>query len=147
MNGAVILDYLNAFGVLEHLQKRPPANWLCYGPKPVKQAAGVVVWLRPRGYYHYQTLTLFGVWTAVQDESIVVMAGTHTLTYAQPFYNAEAYFHAIRQDYERHYGRVTTPPAQPVWQAVYEASQRLTLRRELEAAVLAWREAQTAPEG
>lgn len=121
-----ILDDINAFGAVEWLVDNPPADWLVYGPKPLRSA--VVVWMRPTGYYNYRTLTLFGVWLA----DGVISVGVHQLPFSAAHFNPESYFHHIRRDFRVHYGDVPNPPDEPLYQIRYDPAQRLTIRREIQ---------------
>lgn len=126
----MILNDLNAFGALEWLVENPPAGWLVYGPKSMQEKGwtGVVVWMRPTGYYTYHTLTLFGVWL-VGD---VVRVGVRHLTFSASHYNPESYFHHIRRDFRVHYGESPAPPDAPLYERTYTPTDRLTMRREIQ---------------
>lgn len=140
---AAVLDGLNAFGVLETVQKRPPPGLLCFGPQAVRGESwvGVVIWYRPPGYYHYQTIDLLGIWVEGGPDAMTISVGTRSLQFLAPFYNAESYFQHIRTTFETYYGSDVPPPeeAHRLLTALYDPARRIVLRREVEDAVARWR--------
>lgn len=140
------LDNLNAFGLLEDVQRHPPGSLMCFGPKSIHGGAdpawvGVVVWMRRPGYHHFDMLSLLGVWAEGIAESGRIIAGTRTLQYTGQPYNAESYFHHLKRDFSLHYGKDVPPPtgAGRLYERVYAPDARLEMRRELEAMIDDWR--------
>jgi hypothetical protein len=147
---ARLLDDVNAFGLLEQVQKHPPASLLCFGPKDIRGTrpapyAAVIVWTRRPGYHHYKTINLLGIW-ALEGDPVRLVMGMRTLTYQLPFYSPESYFHRIQHDFSTFYGRETHPPrASLLYDSDYERAQRLAARRALETALNEWRRLYSTP--
>ena len=142
-----VLDALNAFGLLDEIQRHPPASLLCFGPRDVSGGHdpawyGSVVWFRRVNYHSYETLLLLGIWAAGNPASPQIIAGTRILTYNGQPYNPEAYFHHLQHDFQAYYGSSPSPaaPAARIYERVYSPSARLEMRRELEQAIIQWRE-------
>jgi hypothetical protein len=143
---ASILDELNAVGFLDAIQQRPPSSLLCFGSKAVHGAvpdiwSGVVIWYKPPGYHNYKRITLLGVWALGDTDAPQIIVGTRTLDYQESFYNAESYFYHLRRDFTTYYGRDASPPGESsrLFVDVYDPARRLELRRELESALMNWR--------
>jgi hypothetical protein len=137
---AAILDKLNALGALDDIRRARFSAPLSAGPKVVSGLTpapwvGVVVWVRPAGYFGYKTLTLFGVW-AVAETPPRLIVDTKRLPYAAPFFDAEAYHKLFKKGFETYYGdNAATPPENSPTTFVYEDEQRLQLRDTLAAAL------------
>jgi hypothetical protein len=146
---ATALDNLNAASMLEERQRRVPSSLLCYGPKALRGSAPVnwaaaVIWYRRAGHHHYKTLSLLGIW-ALQDGNnggAQIIVGTRALAFTGAFYNPESYFYHLPRGFETYYGREAGPPpgATRLLDTAYDPGRRLQLRREIEAALLAWAE-------
>ncbi len=141
---AVTLDGLNAFGALEDLRRLRFSPRLCHGPSARDGLTpfpwvGAVIWHRPAGYLGYKTLTLIGVWAKAQDENGAhqIMIGTKRITFAAPFYDAEAYFKLIPKAFDLYYDDNGSPPDSPALVFVYDAKQRLEAREQIAAALAA----------
>jgi len=142
------LGSLNAYGVLEKLQRKAPDGLLCYGPRDIsggtdtEQWAAAVIWYRPGGYHSYKTLHLCGVWALQAKDSDLteIICGTVTLAYTGQPYNPEAYFNTLRKDFRPYYGRVSNPPTADarLLHTSYASDTRLELRREIESTLAAW---------
>lgn len=150
-----LLDNLNAFGVLEGVQRNPPKSQLCFGPRDVRGTrpddrpwAGVVVWYRPPGYFNYRRITLLGIWIQTDEPERRLIIGTRVLAFEAPFYTPESYFQTMRTTFEQHYGTNAAPPAEAnqLFNAPYLPEQRLQLRQQLEATIAQWRETRNAPQ-
>ena len=142
-----VLDALNAFGLLDEIQRRPPASLLCFGPKDVSGGedpawCGSVIWFRRPHYHSYETLLLLGIWATGNAASPQIIAGTRTLSYNGQPYNPEAYFHHLQRDFQAYYSGSVSPAvsAARIYGRVYAPSARLEMRRELEQAITRWQE-------
>ncbi len=140
------LDALNAWGYLEDCKELNPARIQCFGPGVFRGYlpmtwAGVCLWYKARGYYHYGTLYLLGIWAMqARDEAITIALGIRELTYRLPHYNAEAYYFRIQREFKTFYGDSGTPPPESAcfYNASYDPAQRLNIRRELQEALADW---------
>lgn len=145
------LDALNAWGYLEDCIASEPPTLNCFGPGVFRGLlpqtwAGVCIWYKQRGYRHYQTLGLLGIWALRGDEAITVTLGTKTLIYRHPIFNAEGYYFRIRQEFRTFYHDDGSPPAQRSYTTVYDPARRLEIRRALESALADWRRGQQQAE-
>jgi hypothetical protein len=147
---AAILDGLNALGTLDELKRRAHPALNLYGPKSVRSTVltadagwvGAVLWGKQRGYYHYQQITLLGVWAvAGANGATTILAGTKALTFDHPLFNPEAYYHTIQQDFYLYYPDDGSPPTEPdtrLYQVVYTEGERLGIRTALATALKGW---------
>jgi hypothetical protein len=147
---ATALDSLGALGALEQVKKRRPPALRVYGPKPFSGLlpvmwSGVCVWYKPKGYFHYETLGILGVWLLRRGEGIEVRVGVKTLLFSAPVFNPESYYHHIRRKFDLFYTGDASPPeaASCLWAAPYAPQERLSQREALAAALATWRESFT----
>jgi hypothetical protein len=137
-----VLDGLNAYGFLDDVQARHDEKVLRYGPKIVtgESWVGVVIWQRPRGYHGYRTLTLLGIWAYVESVQVMITLGAKTLSFSNPYYNAEAYHKHIQTRFDLYYEGDASPPPESdrLYTVVYDSDQRLNIRREIEAQLVQW---------
>jgi hypothetical protein len=147
---AAILDGLNALGALEDLKRRPPPSLNLYGPRSLRARdpaadggwMGAAVWGKQRGYYHYEQITLVGVWAIAAGGGVTICTGVKPLTYDQPVFNPEAYYHRIQQDFYIDYPDDGAPPTDSkaiLYQQVYTEDARLAIRAALRAALKGWK--------
>jgi hypothetical protein len=166
---AAALDSLNAAGLLAAVKRRPPVEMSAYGPKTFKGLVtsldsllaadgqnslgpfhwtGSVLWHKPKGYFHYQTLGLLGVWALEDSDGISVVAGEKRLSFNAPVFNPESYYHHIKRRFDLFYEGDASPPdagagADSVLQGLrFDLAQRLGLREALESVLRAWFERQ-----
>jgi hypothetical protein len=142
---AAILDGVNAWGFLEAIKQAKLAQINCYGPKTFRGYTpapwvGVVVWCKPRGYYHYQTLTLLGLWAYETSGEPHLTLGMKSLQFSAPIFNPESYHHYIKRRFDLHYdGDASPPPASAGQYTVqYEPSRRLEIRGAIERELAQW---------
>lgn len=141
---AGVLDALNAVGFLEQIKKRPPPGINTYGPKVFsgsiteQEWAGAVVWHKPKGYYHYQTLGLLGVWAVEGTGHTQIIIGEKTLVFNAPIFNAESYYRHIKRRFDLYYPRDAGPPSQALYEAIYEPDRRLAQREAVEQTLRDW---------
>lgn len=144
---AATLNDLNAAGFLENLRRRPPAGLSVYGPRTAQARAGMarqwlasILWHKPKGYYHYQTLGLLGIWAVEMGEATQIMVGRRLLAFNAPVFNPESYYHHLRRRYDLHYPDDSGPPDETrrLFTAVYHVEERLALRGQIEAALRGW---------
>ncbi|MBL8154039.1 MAG: hypothetical protein JNM70_07635 [Anaerolineae bacterium] len=149
---AAALNDLNAAGFLENLRRRPPAGQNVYGPRTAQARAGAapqwlasILWHKPKGYYHYQTLGLLGIWAVDLGETVQIIVGRRLLAFNAPVFNPESYYHHLRRRYDLHYPDDSAPPDETrrLLTAIYQADERLALRGQIEAALRGWVEALT----
>ena len=142
-----VLSELDAFGILDRLQRKAPENLLCFGPKLITSPldkpepwAGVVVWYRPSGYHNYQRLTLLGIWVEGQHISPKIIVGRRALRYGDQPYNPESYFYHLQRDFAVYYDGDSGPPNAADSQLIveYSQTQRIEIRRQIEAIVNQW---------
>lgn len=136
------LDAVNAWGYLEDWRGRDVLPVNCYGPGVLRGLfpvawAGVLIWYKPRGYYHYQTLNILGIWALRAEENAVdLRLATTTAAYKLAFFNVEAYFNRIQREFKTFYDSSGTPPqTPPLYSTRYDPARRLDIRRELLAAL------------
>ena len=142
------LDALNAWGYLEDCKEMNPARINCFGPGVFRGYlpqtwAGVCLWYKLRGYHHYSTLYVLGIWALQShDERITIAMGIKELAYRLPLYNAEAYFHRIQREFKTFYGDNGSPPPEAgcFYTIPFDPSQRLRIRQELRDALADWAE-------
>lgn len=147
---AAILDGLNALGALDELKRRAHPRFNLYGPRSLQAAhpaadggwMGAVIWAKERGYYHYQQITLLGVWAVAETGGAVkIIAGTKVLDFNHPLFNPEAYYHTIKKDFYLYYPDDGSPPHEPtavLYQATYSDGERLTIRAALAGVLKEW---------
>ncbi|MDX1990994.1 MAG: hypothetical protein SF029_01310 [bacterium] len=143
-----VLDGLNAMGALSRCD---PTGWLVYGPKGFtgQNWAGALLWCRPNGYHAYKTLTVVGVWARMLEgetgSTVHLCIGHKTAAYTAPFFQPEAYQHALKRGFQQHYGADGSPPDEAawLWHEVYAAEKRLALRTSVESVLAAWVESMT----
>ena len=147
---ASILDGLNALGVLDDIRRKRLKPFSVYGPKALRGefkdaerlrhwSAGVI-WYKPRGYHHYRTLTLLGIWALEMGEDVRVIIGSKTLEFDSPVFNPESYNREIKRGFELYYRGDGTPPPEADWRysRVYASGERLAIREAVEATLLSW---------
>jgi hypothetical protein len=140
------LDALNAWGYLEEWKEGKLKKMTCFGPDVFRGYtptawAGVILWSKPRGYYHYDTLYMVGVWAIrAKNEGIDVLVGTKEAAYSQPFYNAEAYNFRIQKEFKTLYQDNGAPPGEDryLYQTHYEPTKRLEIRQMIEKTLKQW---------
>jgi hypothetical protein len=153
---AAVLDEVNALGVLEEVKKRPPVPLSCFGPKVFRKTivcasqdaywVGTVLWHKPRGYGQYQILGLLGIWALEGDEGVTLVVGTRQLAFSAPIFNPESYYHHMRRGFSLYYAGSPSPPDaqgkdnERLYETLYRAGERLTIRDAIEAAVQQWRD-------
>ena len=139
------LDALNAWGCLEMWKEADLKAISCFGPGVFRGYlphawTGVVLWYKPRGYYHYSTLHMIGVWALRHDEQIQVIIGRKDVAYAHPIYNAEAYFRRIQTEFRTFYQDNGCPPdeANHLYSEIYDPMRRLEMRQAVERLLKSW---------
>jgi hypothetical protein len=140
----VTLDDLNAAGQLEKLKRRPPAGINAFGPKTFSSRSGAIwvgslLWHKPKGYGHYLTLGLLGIWACVQGNETAIILGEKSLAFSAPIFNPESYYHHIKRRFDLYYPLETAPPEVSLYRVVYDPEQRLSIRSTLEQHLTAWR--------
>ncbi len=139
---AAVLDELNVFSYLDEMRKKLSEKIRCYGPKIVrgKDWTGVVVWHRQHGYSTSPVLHLFGIWAIGEIDVPTIVAGSKTLLYSAPVYNAESYHKLIERSFDLYYDDNGCPPPEPLWRysAVYDPTKRLVSRKAIEAELARW---------
>lgn len=140
-----VLDDVNAWGYLEQWHEHHLKSVNLFGPGifrgyvPVTWA-GVCLWYKPRGYHHYSSLYLLGIWAVRAGEGIELRLGVRDLPYALPFFNAEAYYFRIQREFKTFYHDNGTPADASCCSYVvtYAASHRLATRRAIQSALADW---------
>lgn len=137
------LDALNAWGSLELWKETDLKSITSFGPGIFRgylphSWTGVVLWYKQRGYYHYSTLYLIGVWALRLEEQIRIVIGTRELTYAHPLFNAEGYHRRMQTEFHTFYQDDGHPPADYRYSEVYEPTRRLAMRQAIEQELKAW---------
>jgi hypothetical protein len=141
-----ILDALNAWGYLEEYQEVKLKQINCFGPGVFRGYlptawAGVVLWCKYRGYYHYQTLYMVGIWAIrAGDNAVDVVIGTKEAAYSQPIFNAEAYYYRIQKEFKTLYQDNGAPPAEDrhLYAVRYDPARRLEIRQSIEKTLKTW---------
>jgi len=142
---ASVLDAVNAWGFLEELRERRLRKINLYGPKICRGYtpapwAGVVVWYKRKGYYHYQTLTLLGIWAFYgEGESILLTVGAKALEFAESVFNPESYYHHIKRRFDLYYHDDGSPPPESGRRCTitYREPERLAVREAIQREVAA----------
>ncbi|MEZ4671894.1 MAG: hypothetical protein R3E39_28655 [Anaerolineae bacterium] len=165
---AAVLDSLNAAGLLSAIKRRPPAGLSAYGPKSFTGLVatlesllavdeqdslgpfhwtGVVLWHKPKGYHHYQTMGLLGIWARETQSGIAVLVGEKALTFNAPVFNPESYYHHIKRRFDLFYEGDASPPdaAHTLLDVRYDPADRLAQREALEATLRRWVSAHHTP--
>ena len=137
------LAALNASDSLAALAKREYPRILCYGPQSIRAAAwsGILIWHHQKGYYGYRQLHLLGIWAHYVNAELTLSAAIRPLDYQAPLYSPDAYHATIKRGFQLYYGDRGAPPAENdrlLYQAAYQASQRLHHRRELTRVLRDW---------
>lgn len=147
---AAILDGLNALGFLEGLRKKKLRTISIYGPKALRgqiesegkswQWAAAVTWYKSRGYHHYRTLTLLGIWAVEVEDGTQIIIGSKTLEFDAPVFNPESYYREIKKRFDLYYKGDGSPPPETDWlyRALYLADERLAQRDVVESTLAAW---------
>jgi hypothetical protein len=147
---ASILDGLNAMGVLDDARKKRLKPFSVFGPKAlrgrVESADGMqswaagLIWFKPRGYHFYRTLTLTGIWAVECGADARIIIGSKTLEFDAPVFNPESYNREIKRGFELYYGGDGTPPPESDhhFSCLYNPGERLTARKAVESALIAW---------
>jgi hypothetical protein len=147
---ANVLDAVNAWGYLEEAKESGLRQINCFGPKVVRKPVfkketpwvGVVVWHKPRGYHHYRTLDLLGIWALENTGALHLTIGTRTLEFAAPVFNPESYYRWIQQGFDVYYEDDGCPPPESgrVYTVQYQAEQRLAIRNAIVGELAKWAE-------
>ncbi len=149
---AAALDALNAAGLLTSIKRRPPADMSAYGPKSfngnrrtaegqAQEWVGTVMWHKPTGYQHFQTIRLLGIWAIGDGRTIRLVIGEKRLTFSAPIFNPESYYHHIKRKFDLYYTGDASPPLEAkglIFDAPYDESKRLETRSALQAALRQW---------
>jgi hypothetical protein len=141
---AGVLDALNTVGFLEQIKRRPPAGTNAYGPKVFSGStgnsewAGVVLWHKPKGYYHYETLGLLGIWAIEEHHNTRVTVGEKALAFHAPVFNPESYYHHIKRRFDLYYPQDAGPPSQTLCEIIYDPQQRLEQREIVAQTLRTW---------
>jgi hypothetical protein len=150
MKLASILDGLNAMGCLDDARKKRLKPFSVFGPKAlrgqleeggsVRQWAAALIWFKPRGYHHYRTLTLLGIWALDAEPGVRIVMGSKTLEFDSPVFNPESYHREIKRGFELYYRGNGAPPPESGqrFSRLYESGERLAMRDAVEAALIAW---------
>ena len=149
MKLAGILDGLNALGFLEDTRKKRLSTISIYGPKAMRgqlqdgdstrQWAAALIWYKPRGYHHYRTLTLLGIWALDAEDDAHLLIATKTLDFDSPVFNPESYHREIKRGFDLYYRGDAAPPAEDhLWNMVYLADKRLALREAIQSTLAQW---------
>ena len=143
-----VLDGLNTFSFCEKAHRRAPDTMLCFGPKSLEGDGwvSVVIWYRPKGFYSYKTLTLYGVWAVADADETRIIIGQRILDYTQLPYHAEAYRYRMQNEFTTYYGDNATPPddSNRFYETLYTPETRLSIRQDIESVVTAhWDTAHT----
>jgi len=146
---SAILDGLNALGFLDDIRKKNPRTVSLYGPKAMRgqigdengtrQWVGALVWYKPRGYHHYHTLTLLGIWAIEAEDGVEIVIGTKTLEFDAPIFNPESYYRHITRSFDLYYRGDGSPlPEQQLYAIRYNAGERLALRETIYSTLVTW---------
>jgi hypothetical protein len=145
---SAILDGLNALGFLDDIRKKNLRTISLYGPKAMRGQLktegktqpwiGALAWYKPRGYHHYRTLTLLGVWAIEAENCVEVIIGTKPLEFDSPVFNPESYYRHIKRGFELYYKGDGSPPAQQLYRAQYDANERLATREAIQSTLASW---------
>jgi|FLYN01.1.fsa_nt_gi hypothetical protein len=145
---AAILDGVNAWGFLEDLKQSGLKQINCYGPKSLRgyipiSWVGVVVWCKPKGYYHYETLTLLGIWAYEEAGTPHITLGAKALKFSAPIFNPESYYHHLKRRFDLYYTGDGAPPqdSSRLYTIKYEPSERLEIRAAIQRELARWAEA------
>jgi hypothetical protein len=144
-----ILDGLNALGFLDDIRRKNPRTISLYGPKAIRGQlkaedktrawVGAVAWYKPRGYHHYRTLTVLGVWAIEADACTRIVIGTKPLEFDSPVFNPESYYRHIKRGFDLYYrGDGSPPPPHQLYAAQYDAGERLATRETIQAVLVSW---------
>lgn len=140
------LDALNAWGYLEEWKDARLRQVNCFGPGVFRGYvptawAGVILWCKRRGYYHYSTLYMVGIWAIrAENDAIDVIIGTKEATYSHPIYNVEAYHRRIQTEFKTFYQDNGSPPPEDrhLYKVRYEPTQRLEVRQSIVEILKTW---------
>ncbi|MEP6987472.1 MAG: hypothetical protein ABI970_17845 [Chloroflexota bacterium] len=155
---SIALDGLNAAGLLTAIKRRPPEDMSAYGPKtfsgsvtPPKfgdttipeQWVGSVMWHKPKGYSHYRTLRLLGIWALGKGTTTRIVIGEKRLTFNAPVFNPESYYHHIKRKFDIFYEGNARPPLKDsegrlLYDAIYHEGERLETRSTLRGVLREW---------
>lgn len=143
------LDALNAWGYLEEWKDAKLKQVNCFGPGEFRGYiptawAGVILWCKYRGYYHYNTLYMVGIWAIrVESDQIDVVIGTKEASYSHPIYNPEGYHRRIQTEFKTFYQDNGCPPDEErhLYKTRYESTQRLEVRQIIEKTLKTWADA------
>jgi hypothetical protein len=149
MKLASILDGLNALGFLEDMRKKRLSSISIYGPKAMRghlpegestrQWAAALIWYKPRGYHHYRTLNILGIWALDAGDDTHLLVATKTLEFDSPVFNPESYHREIKRGFDLYYRGDAAPPADNhLSNLVYVANQRLALREAIQSILAQW---------
>jgi hypothetical protein len=145
------LDDINAWGFIETWAQEELRQINCFGPGVYRGFlptpwAGVVLWYKRRGYYHYGIIHLLGVWAcqAADDETALdIVAGTKAIPYGIPLFNPEVYYRRLQTGFQTFYKDNGSPPspASRLYSVRYDPARRLEIRQALEDTLADWAEA------
>jgi len=146
---SAILDGLNALGFLEDVRKKRPRTMSLYGPQAMRgqikdetgtrQWVGAMAWYKPRGYLHYRTLTLLGIWALESEDRVQIIVGTKRLEFDAPVFNPESYYRHIKRNFSLYYrGDGSPPPDHQLYTVGYDAGERLAIREIIQSTLGTW---------
>jgi hypothetical protein len=106
-----------------------PASWV-----------GIVIWSKPKGYYHYETLTLLGIWAVEIEELPKITIGTKVLPFHAPIFNPESYYHHIKRRFDLYYQDDGSPPPENarLYTVNYVSESRLAIRAAIQRELGRW---------
>lgn len=142
------LDAINAWGFLEVWTHEELRQINCFGPGVYRGFlptpwAGALLWYKRRGYYHYSTLHIVGVWAcqgADNAAAVDLVVGTKAILYGVPYFNPEAYYRRLQTGFQVYYkDNGGPPPAERcLYSARYDPARRLEIRQAVEDALAGW---------
>lgn len=140
-----VLDMVNAYDSFARLTQYTYAGIQCHGPKALRGSAwsGVVVWYHPKGYHGYQELSMFGIWAHHAANELMLTIGERKLPYRAPIFDAGVYRVAIENGFHLYYEDDGHPPDaddQLLYQAPFDAAERLSHRQALADVLMEWRQ-------
>jgi hypothetical protein len=146
-----VLDGLNAMGFLDDMRKKRLRSVSMFGPRVFKgQIArsddthqlwvAAVAWYKPRGYYHYQTINLLGIWGIQLQAATHIIIATKPLEFDAPVFNPESYNRHLKSSFEMYYRGDAAPPPQESWlySVPYNPAERLAIREAVQSTLSDW---------
>ncbi|MEL6525552.1 MAG: hypothetical protein AAFQ07_07560 [Chloroflexota bacterium] len=136
-------QYLSGLNVLQELQDHANdylASKLVYGPATFAGDgwASALVWYRHKGYQHFKSMILFGVWVHDNTSDRQVSIAKKPLQFQAAHFNPESYFAVIQRDFRSYYNDDGSPPDEQdiLWQASATETTRLDMRRTVADALV-----------